>query len=122
MSQWYDIYSGAGNGTDVGPQTDGTNILAPTSTIPVPNDAAGGAPAQYTTQVLDLFKFGVGALADYSKTQQLFDYKKFEATNGGLYQQGRSAAMPAAANGGNSGLLLMGVAAVVLFAVLTHKG
>ncbi|MFZ3219886.1 MAG: hypothetical protein WA174_07625, partial [Rhodoferax sp.] len=107
----------------IGPQTDGTNLPSPVSIIPQPTDTAGGAPAQYTQQVLDLFKFGIGAVAQNEQTRQMFDYKKFEATNGGLYQQGRSAAMPAAAQGGGtSGLVMMGIGAIVVFALLTHKG
>ena len=125
MSQFWDFTAGGGDNADtsVGPQTDGTNVYAPiASTIPTPADTAGGAPAQYSSQILDLFKFGVGVAQQQANLNAAFDYKKFEATNGGLYQQGKSASMPSAATGGSSGLVLMGVAAIVLFALLTHKG
>jgi hypothetical protein len=106
----------------VGPQMDGTNIIADAAVIAQPSDTAGGQPAQYGQDVLDLFKFGIGAWSDNQKTQQLFDYKKFEATNGGLYQQGRAASMPAAASGGISPLVIVGIGAIVVFALLSHKG
>ena len=122
---------GTGNGASptladvVGPQTDGTNMPSSTAaTIPQPTDTAGGMPADYAQPVLDLFKFGVGQYAATVQQQNVLDYKRYEATNGGLFQQGRSAILPksAAAAGGTSGLVLMGVAAIVVFALLTHKG
>lgn len=126
MSQFWDFTAGGGANIDtsVGPQTDGTNVYSPiASTIPTPADTAGGAPAQYGSAILDIFKTGVGAWSAANAQQQLFDYKKFEATNGGLYQQGKSAAMPAAASGGGqSGLMMMALIGIVVFAVLTHKG
>ena len=120
-----DYVQGQGPTVDqgIGPQTDGTNLYSPiASTIPTPADTAGGAPAQYSSQILDLFKFGVGVAQQQANMNAAFDYKKFETTNGGLYQQGKSASMPSAATGGSSGLVLMGIAAIVVFALLTHKG
>lgn len=121
----YDIMGyGASDTVAIGPQTDGTNIYSPiASTIPQPADTAGGAPASYSNAILDIFKTGIGVWSQQQSQQQLFDYKKFEATNGGLYQQGRAAAMPAATSGNAmSPLVMMGLAAVVVFALLTHKG
>ena len=87
-----------------------------------PADAAGGAPAWYSKDILDLMKFGIGAVVDTNKSQQLFDYKKFEATNGGLYPQGQPANVPRAAQGGGvSGLVMLGIGAIVVLALLTHK-
>lgn len=125
MSQFWDVLAGGGASADsaVGPQTDGTNVYSPiASTIPTPADTAGGAPAQYGSAILDIFKTGIGAWSTANANAQLFDYKRFEATNGGLYRQGTSASMPAAATGGSSGLVTMAILGLVVFAVLTHKG
>jgi hypothetical protein len=109
----------------IGPQTDGTNIIANTAVAVTPADTAGGLPADYSQSVLDLFKFGVGTWAESNKTQQLFDYKKFEATQAGLIQQGRTAGMypmttAAGKNGGGMVWLIGG--AVLLAVLLTRKG
>lgn len=125
MSQYWDFVAGDGASVDtsIGPQTDGTNIPSGTAaTIPTPTDTAGGAPAQYGQAVLDVFKYGIGAYTATVQQQNMLDYKRYEATNGGLFQQGRAATLPKASTGGASGLVLMGVAAVVVFALLTHKG
>lgn len=107
----------------VGVQTDGTNLPSFQSTIPNPVDAAGGAPADYGSSVLDIFKFGIGAWSQSNQQAQLLEYKRFEATNGGLYQQGKTAALPSAAkNGGLSQTTVLAIGAVILFMVLTHKG
>lgn len=120
MSAQDTVYGSFG---DVGPQTDGTNLLSVISTVPTPSDTAGGAPANYAQPILDLFKFGISAASAANSQQQILDYRRFEATNGGLYQQGRGAAMPSARTGGSmSSLMMMGIAALVVFAVLTHKG
>lgn len=128
MSSMLD-WLGTGNGASptladvIGPQTDGTNTPSPTAaTIPKPTDTAGGSPANYTQAVLDIFKFGVGQYSATVQQQNMLDYKRYEATNGGLFQQGKSATLPAAAAGGKtSGLVLMAVGALVVFALLTHK-
>lgn len=124
---WYDSAGAADTQTPdtIGPQTDGTNLPAyNAATIPQPADTAGGAPADYSQQVLDLFKFGVGVAQQQSAQNAFFDYKKFEATSGGLYQQGRAAALPGtvSATGGKSGFLMLAVAGIVLVVLLTHKG
>ena len=123
--RWFD--SASANSTPdplmVGPQTDGTNLISGTAVVVSPTDTAGGQPANYEQNVLDIFKFGVQAWSDSNARQQMFDYRKFEATNGGLFQQGRIAQMPAAAQaGGISGTVMMAAAAIVLVAILTHKG
>lgn len=43
----------------VGPQNDGTNLIAAASMMNNPTDAGGGFPASYGQSVLDVFKFGV---------------------------------------------------------------
>ena len=112
-----------GGGSPVGLQSDGTNMPSPTAaTIPTPADTPGGAPAQYAQPILDIFKFGVGQYAAQQSQQQLFDYKKFEATNGGLFQQGQQATLPKAATGSSmSPFMMLAIAGIVGFALLTHK-
>ena len=125
MSQFWDNAAGGGAVYDtIGPQVDGTVMPSDiAATIPQPTDTAGGQPAQYAQSVLDIFKFGVGQYAATVQQQNMLDYKRYEATNGGLYQQGKSAAMPRAAQGGgSSSLVLLGIGAIVVFALLTHKG
>lgn len=110
--------------TTVGPQADGTYVYSPqASTIPQPVDTPAGAPANYSQQILDLFKFGVGTYAANQQSQQLFDYKKYEATNSGLYAQGQPAPIAKTATGSAmSPMIMLAIGAVVVFAVLTHKG
>lgn len=115
MSQLIDSWA------DVGPQSDGTFLPSDTSIIPQPADAAGGAPAQYGQQVLDLFKYGISAWSQSDARQQLFDYKKFEATNGGLYQQGAPATMARAATGGNSGLATFALIGLAAWLIMSRK-
>ena len=117
-------YQDPGTTSAVGPQVDGTYVYSPqASTIPTPTDTAGGAPADYGKQILDLFKFGVGAYSADQQNQRLFDYKKYEATNGGLYQQGQGAMLNRTATGsGLSPVVMLGIGALVVFALLTHKG
>jgi hypothetical protein len=107
----------------VGPQTDGTNLISGAAISIVPTDTAGGQPAQYGQDILDVFKFGVQAWSDSNARSQLFEYKKFEATRGGLFQQGRGAFLSTSRNGGGvSPFVMMAAAAVVVLVVLTRKG
>lgn len=107
----------------VGPQTDGTNILSGNAaTIPQPADTAGGQPAQYGQAVLDIFKFGIGAYSATVQQKNLLDYKRYEATSGGLYRQGVPGSMPAQAVAGNSNFLMMLAVGLVAVVLLTHKG
>jgi len=76
----------------VGPQSDGTYSYPGTSQ---PNnqpwDAGGGSLAQYGSDILGILKYGVGAYASVAAQKNVLDYKRYEATAGGLYQQGRPA-------------------------------
>jgi len=89
----YDPWSGATNGTGdlstfSGPQFDGTWNY-PVSAIPVNNPAnTAGYSAQTPAWISDVLKQGIGVLGSYVNTQAALDYRKFEATNGGLYRQG----------------------------------
>ena len=51
--------------------TDSSYVIPGDASLPSqPVDAAGGAPANYGSQILDLFKFGIGA-ATSLKAQQI---------------------------------------------------
>lgn len=107
----------------IGPQDDGTLLLSDIALMPQPNDTAGGIPATYPQGILDIFKYGVGVWQQQANQSAILDYKRFEATNGGLYQQGRGAAVPRASSGGGmSSLAMLGIGAVIVFALLQHKG
>lgn len=65
---------------------------SPSAALPdAPVDAAGGAPGNYSTGVLDLFKFGIGAVAADKAQTNALDYQRFETTNGQLNKQGQAA-------------------------------
>ena len=88
----------------------------PLSTAPAPVDAGGGAAGQYSSMIMDVFKLGLGA---YVATEQIdAQTKRYEATNGGLYQQGQPALLYRNQNGAqsNAGLLIIG--GLVLFFLL----
>lgn len=110
-------------GSSVGPQSDGTYGVPSLSLTAQPQDAGGGSPGQYTGQVLDIFKYGVGVLGAAYQNQQMLDYKRYEATGGGVYQQGAAAGVRVTGNGATVGLstnmlLLIGLGIFLL----TKKG
>jgi|JXWR01.1.fsa_nt_gb hypothetical protein len=76
----------------VGPQNDGTysypNTAQPNNK---PWEAGGGSTADYGSDILGILKYGVGAFANVTAQKNMLDYKRYEATAGGLYQQGRPA-------------------------------
>ena len=100
--------------------------ISPELQLPsAPVDAGGGVPGSYTAEVLDLFKFGIGAWQANKAQNNLLDYKRYEAINGGLSQQGAPSANRV--NGGSVGsggmntttlLLIAGGVAVVGFLLL----
>ena len=106
----------------VGPQSDGTVMPSPTAVMSQPQDTSGGQPAGYSQTVLDIFKYGIGTYASLQMAKQQPDYKRYEATNGGLFQQGRPANIAQANTGGASNLMLLAMAGVVIFAIASHKG
>lgn len=105
-----------------GPQTDGTWNIPDAATAVIPTDAGGGPPANYSSGVLDFFKFGVGAWQQDQQQQRMIDYKRFEATNGGLYQQGQPAIFNRAAGGGISPNVLLAGGLIVAVVLMTRKG
>lgn len=117
----YDNYLD-GLDTSVGPQFDGTNLTADAAITPSPADAGGGAPASYTKDILDVFKYGVGAYTSQQNYKNMLDYKRYEATNGGLYAQGRPTVFANAANGGAGSLVVMAAMVIGVVMLLDHKG
>jgi hypothetical protein len=96
---------------NIGAQTDGTTII-PYEAQPNnrPWDTGGGVLGGYGADVLNVLKFGVGVAAKSYDNRQLLDYKRFEATQGGAFQQGvatNSIAAPVALK--LSPLLLVGL-------------
>lgn len=74
---------------DVGPQSDGTYEI-PSSAQPTNTawDAGGGTTGDYRG-ALDILRLGIGAVSQYKKNSQFLDYQRYEATQGGLFPQGR---------------------------------
>ena len=109
-----------GNWSIYGPQVDGTyNIPSTAQQTNNPSNTAG-FPSLSSAGALDFLRFGVQSITDTWKFNQVMDYKRYEATNGGVYQQGSPAAV-AAARASQGNLLLIGLA-VAGFLLLTHKG
>lgn len=116
-----DDYSGLGDalaGSDyyqsVGPTNAGTYNV-PLSAQPANRqwDTGGGMLGQYGDEVLGILAQGIGAWSQYKRNDQFMDYQRYEATAGGVYQQGRpNPGYPPAASvgvsaGGTSPLMLI---------------
>ncbi|MGZ5817894.1 MAG: hypothetical protein ACXWJD_04020 [Burkholderiaceae bacterium] len=84
----------------VGAQTDGTYAY-PTAAQPVNQivDVGGGSAANYSQGVLDLLNKGIGAWSATVNNSQMLDYKRYEATQGGVFQQGQQAGVVVASGG-----------------------
>jgi len=75
----------------VGPQTDGTYLL-PISAQLTNNPAnTAGYSSSTPSWVGDVLTKGIGTLGQYFQNGQMLDYRRYEATNGGLYRQGSPA-------------------------------
>lgn len=107
---------------DIGPQPDGT-YSAPSPALPVNNPAnVAGNPSVTSLSGLDVLRAGTGILsqvAQWDLSRQFLDYKRYEATNGGLYRQGVPAGYIRTANGQITAstpwtLILLAVAAVFI--------
>lgn len=118
---WDENIYGTAPGT-VGPQFDGTYGQPPASTPVNPVDAGGGLPGSYGQSILDVFKFGVGVWQARDARQDLLDYRRFEATQAGVVQQGQAATQYAIAQQSNtSTLLLLGGAALLLVLLMRER-
>lgn len=119
---WEDGIYGSNTPTDmVGYQSDGTFNAPSSGMVPNPVDAGGGAPGNYSAQLVDMFKFGVGTYAQQQNVKNNLDYKRYEATAGGLYRQGVPNIFAQGAQGQSSGLLIMAGIAIVAV-VLLNRG
>ena len=107
---------------DIGPQTDGTyDIPATALQVNDPSNTAG-YPSSSDDNLFSILKYGVGAATDVFKFKSGLDYKRFEATQGGLFEQGRTSVLPRIATGGiSTNYILIAAAAVGLFLLLTHR-
>ena len=106
----------------VGPQSDGTNIQSGPSTPAAPVDAGGGTPGSYGKDILDVFKFGVGVYSQNKQQSDLLDYKRFEATQAGLWRQGQPAVFSNSAQGGTGNLVVLAAIVIGAVVLLQEKG
>lgn len=106
----------------VGPQSDGTSITPPTAETPLPVDAGGGFAGTYGKDILDIFKFGVGVYSQDKARSDLLDYKRFEATQAGLWRQGQPALFARNPQGGNGNLLVLAAIVIGAVVLLQEKG
>lgn len=114
--------SGWGLDLGIGPSTDGTYGI-PTTAQPNndPSNTAG-FPSITSGSALDILKFGVSAITDSWKFGQVLDYKRFEATNGGVFAQGKPANIATPSNGAaGSNFLLAGLLLVGFLIFTQHK-
>lgn len=115
-----DPYGINGGAPTVGLNTDGTVSPSPTALAPAPVDAGGGAPADYTPAVLDVFKIGVQAWQNNQAMQNLLDYKKYETTAAGTFPVGQPALFARTASGGIAPTTFLILIGIVAFALMTH--
>lgn len=88
----YDYGNAFDLGGGAGPNSDGTfNVPLAAQPTNQPWDIAGGQSGQYGSAVMDILKYGIGAWSSTRQTQNMLDYRRFEATNGGTFQQGQAA-------------------------------
>ncbi len=79
----------------VGPTNAGTyNVPAAAQPVNRQWDSAGGTLGQYGNDVFAILAQGIGAWSQYKRNDQFLDYQRYEATQGGVYQQGRPTQIP----------------------------
>lgn len=119
---WEDSIYGSDMSSDsVGYQNDGTYNTPSAGTTPQPYDTGGGAPQSYSKDIVDMFKFGVGTYAANKNVQANLDYKRFEATGGGLYRQGLPNLFNTGAQGQSSGLMIMAAVLILAVVLINHN-
>lgn len=106
----------------VGPQSDGTSISPAAAEMSLPVDAGGGVAGSYGKDILDIFKFGVGVYSQDKQRSDLLDYKRFEATQAGLWRQGQPALFARNAQGGNGNLVILAAIVIGAVVLLQEKG
>lgn len=111
------------DGSSVGPQSDGTNIVPATGQAITSADQAGYG-ANYAPAVFGLLNNGLSAFTNIYNNSNLLDYKRYEASQAGLVAQGQAATagQTALLTGAQSNrtLLILGIFAVIALAI--HKG
>lgn len=117
-SEWVDY----GPPLDIGPQTGGTyNIPESAQQNNLPYDTPGGVVGRYGSDVLGILSQGIGVWSQYQRNKQFIDYQRYEATNGGIFMQGRPAGQMQAAGSvqvrGNNNMMLL-VLGVGLFLMM----
>lgn len=105
-----------------GVQPDGTSITPDAAIMPSPVDSGGGVPGSYGKDILDIFKFGVGAYSQNKQQSDLLDYKRFEATQAGLWRQGQPALFSQSAQGGTGNLVILAAIVIGAVVLLQEKG
>ncbi|WP_250479124.1 MULTISPECIES: hypothetical protein [unclassified Caballeronia] len=128
-----DLFSSGGYGVGsnsysftVGPQNDGTYVT-PDAALPI-NQAvdvgSGTAVGNYAPDVFKLLGAGLNSFTTLYGQNQLLDYKRYEATQGGIFAQGQAASNIASAQiaavNSNKMLMILGLFAVMALAI--HKG
>jgi hypothetical protein len=119
MSSWSDVFSGV-------PSVQDALFLPPQSSLPSqPVDTAGGSPGNYGAQIMDLFKFGIGAWQSNQAQSNAIDYKKWETTAGIATQQGQISANAVnrtqAAAPSSMGTMMM-IGGLILAVMVLKKG
>lgn len=94
--------------------------MAPNLT-PQPVDAGGGAPGVYSQQVLDVFKYGLGAYTEIEKARMMNSYQQFTATQSGLATQGQAQMQYSMVMQSQRNMLTLLVMGVVAWAIVNHK-
>lgn len=97
MDEFWDYYTPqdyANLGSGVGPQIDGTyGVPVAAQQTNNPQNTAGYS-SSISPQVASLLSQGIGTLGKLGLGAMQLDYARAEATNGGLYYQGRYAGIP----------------------------
>ncbi|PMS38477.1 hypothetical protein [Trinickia symbiotica] len=111
------------DGSAIGPQSDGTNIVPSTGMAITGADQAGYG-ATYAPDVFKLLSQGLGTFTNLTAQNNLLNYQRYEATQAGLVAQGQAATSYATATmnsaASNRTILILGIFAVIALAI--HKG
>lgn len=99
----------------VGAQPDGTYAF-PQAAQPVNNPSNTAGYSSLTPDwVGNVLTQGVGVLGQYFSNEQMLDYRRFEATNGGMYQQGRPALLSQNSKSNMNTILIIALAFGAVF-------
>ena len=81
----------AGWGSSVGPQTDGTYAIPQTAQLSNAPQNNAGYSSSLSPMAASILQNGIGILGKLGLSKMQIDYARAEATNGGLFWQGRPA-------------------------------